>query len=123
MLMKELTLRQVEVVRAVMIAGTIQGAADLLNVSAPRICRLIKHTESGLGIRLFERKAGIFVPATEAHAIFAMLEQVHLQMDNLNIAVSARFCRKLCVETQGVNDCLGFRRQSDRTAEMGEALV
>lgn len=87
--MRELTLRQVEVVRAVMIAGTIQGAADLLNVSAPGISRLIKHTESGLGIRLFERKAGIFVPATEAHAIFAMLEQVHRQMDNLNIAVSA----------------------------------
>lgn len=87
--MKELTLRQVEVVRAVMIAGTIQGAANLLNVSAPGISRSIKHTEDGLGIRLFERKAGVFVPASEAHSIFAMLEQVHRQMDNLNAAVSS----------------------------------
>ena len=87
--MKELTLRQVEVVRAVMIAGTIQGAANLLNVSAPGISRLIKHTEDGLGIRLFERRAGVFVPAQEAHSIFAMLEQVHRRMDNLNAAVGA----------------------------------
>ena len=87
--MKELTLRQVEVVRAVMIAGTIQGAANLLGVSAPGISRLIRHTEENLGIRLFERRAGVFVPAAEAHAIFAMLEQVHRQMDNLNAAVSA----------------------------------
>lgn len=87
--MKELTLRQVEVIRAVMIAGTIQGAASLLNVSAPGISRLIKHAEQGLGIRLFERRAGVFVPAAEAHAIFAMIQQVHRQMDNLNAAVGA----------------------------------
>lgn len=87
--MKEMTLRQVEVVRAVMIAGTIQGAANLLNVSAPGISRLIKHTEQGLGLRLFERRAGVFVPAAEAHAIFAMLNQLHRQMDNLNTAVTA----------------------------------
>lgn len=87
--MKELTLRQVEVIRAVMIAGTIQGAASLLNVSAPGISRLIKHAEQGLGIRLFERRAGVFVPAAEAHAIFAMIQQVHKQMDNLNAAVGA----------------------------------
>ncbi|MFN4060324.1 MAG: LysR family transcriptional regulator [Paracoccus hibiscisoli] len=87
--MRELTLRQIEVVRAVMITGTIQGAANLLNVSAPGISRLIRHTEDGLGIRLFERRAGVFVPAPEAHSIFAMLEQVHRQMDNLNAAVGS----------------------------------
>jgi len=35
-----MTLRQIEVVRAVMISGTISGAAKLLNVSAPGIYRL-----------------------------------------------------------------------------------
>ena len=87
--MKELTLRQIEVIRAVMITGTIQGAAGLLGVSAPGISRLLKHTESGLGLRLFERKAGVFVPAHEARAIFAMLNQLHRQIENLNSAVSA----------------------------------
>ena len=85
--MKELTLRQVEVIRAVMIAGTIQGAADLLGVSAPGVSRLIRHTEDTLGIRLFERKAGIFVPAPEAGTLFEMLHLVHRQMDHLNKAL------------------------------------
>ena len=35
-----MTLRQIEVIRAVMISGTITGAAKLLNVSAPGISRL-----------------------------------------------------------------------------------
>ncbi|HEX9856738.1 MAG TPA: LysR family transcriptional regulator [Paracoccaceae bacterium] len=87
--MKELTLRQVEVIRAVMMAGTIQGAAKLLSVSAPGISRLVKHTEESLGVRLFERKAGLFLPATEAHSIFEMIHQVYGQMENLNAAVSS----------------------------------
>lgn len=87
--MKELTLRQVEVIRAVMMAGTIQGAAKLLNVSAPGISRLVKHTEESLGIRLFERKAGLFVPSSEAAPIFEMVHQVHRQMENLNTAVAS----------------------------------
>jgi DNA-binding transcriptional LysR family regulator len=87
--MRELTLRQMEVVRAVMIAGSILGAAKLLHVSAPGISRLIKHTEDGLGFRLFERRSGVFVPAPEAHAIFEMLNQVYRQVENLNAAVSS----------------------------------
>lgn len=87
--MREMTLRQVEVIRAVMMAGTIQGAAKLLNVSAPGISRLVKYTESSLGIRLFERKGGLFVPSAEAEAIFQMIHQVYRQMENLNGAVGA----------------------------------
>lgn len=87
--MTELTLRQVEVIRAVMLAGTVQGAAQLLNVSAPGVSRLLKHTEEVLRIRLFERKAGLFVPAAEARAIFEMVQRLHHQMQNLNHAVAA----------------------------------
>ena len=47
--MREITLRQVEVIRAVMLRGTISGAAEHLNVSAPGVSRLIKHTEESLG--------------------------------------------------------------------------
>ncbi len=87
--MTDLTLRQEEVIRAVMLAGTIQGAATLLNVSAPGISRLVKHAEEMLGIRLFERRAGLFVPAAEAHGIFEMVHQLHRQMEGLNAAVAA----------------------------------
>ena len=69
--MRDMTLRQVEVVRAVMMTGTITGAATLLGVSAPGVSRLVKHTEESLGLRLF-------VPAVEPGPIFeqpAALEQ------------------------------------------------
>lgn len=47
-----ITLRQIEVIRAVMVTGTIVGAARLLSVSAPGISRLMKYTEDTLGFRL-----------------------------------------------------------------------
>lgn len=87
--MRDLTLRQVEVVRAVMVTGTIAGAADLLNVSAPGISRLVKHTEESLGIRLFERRAGHFMPAAEAVAIFDQINEVYGKMSGLSDAVDA----------------------------------
>lgn len=85
--MRDLTLRQVEVIRAVMMTGTIAGAADLLNVSAPGISRLVKHTEESLGVRLFERKAGLFIPAAEAAMIFNQIHQVYEKMAGLTEAL------------------------------------
>ena len=41
-----MTLRQIEVIRAVMVTGTIGSAAKLLNVSAPRISRLVNTRKS-----------------------------------------------------------------------------
>lgn len=84
---KDLTLRQIEVIRAVMVAGTIQGAAKLMGVSAPGVSRLLKYTEDTVGIRLFERKGGVFLPASEAQMIFSVVEQVHREIGNLNEAV------------------------------------
>ncbi len=61
-----MTLRQVEVIRAVMVTGTIGGAAKLLNVSAPGISRLVKYTEKSLGVRFFQRQNGRYFPTPEA---------------------------------------------------------
>jgi DNA-binding transcriptional LysR family regulator len=85
--MHQLTLRQIEVIRAVMLTGTITGAARMLNVSAPGISRLVRHTEESLGLRLFERRGGVHVPATEASAIFDQIGRVFRGVENLNRAV------------------------------------
>ncbi|AZQ67980.1 LysR family transcriptional regulator [Silicimonas algicola] len=85
----EMTLRQIEVIRAVMMTGTISGAADMLHVSAPGISRLVKHTEESLGIRLFERKAGLFVPSVEAGRVFDQVREVYKGVENLQHAVGA----------------------------------
>jgi DNA-binding transcriptional LysR family regulator len=87
--MRDLTLRQVEVIRAVMMTGTINGAAEFLNVSAPGISRLVRHTEESLGVRLFERKAGVFVPAREAAPVFDQINQVYDKMAGLTYAVAS----------------------------------
>jgi DNA-binding transcriptional LysR family regulator len=82
-----LTLRQIEVVRAIMVTGTVAGAAKLLNVSAPGISRLMKHTEDMLGVRLFNRRHGRYVPTQEARNIFDLLDTIHRKVDDLQSAV------------------------------------
>ncbi len=72
-----------------MVTGTINGAAELLNVSAPGISRLVKHAEESLGVRLFERRAGLFVPAVEAVSVFEQIHTVYERMAALNYAVAS----------------------------------
>lgn len=87
--MRDITLRQIEAIRAVMLRGSIRGAAEHLHVSAPGISRIIKHTEDSLGIRLFERKGGTFVPAVEARNFFDQLSEVYKGVDNLQLALES----------------------------------
>jgi DNA-binding transcriptional LysR family regulator len=84
-----LTLRQIEVIRAVLLTGTIAGAARLLNVAAPGLSRLMKHTEDSLGGKLFSRRGGRFVPAPEARSIFAQINELHRNLENLHFAIRA----------------------------------
>ncbi|MCT7374190.1 LysR family transcriptional regulator [Chelativorans salis] len=82
-----LTLRQIEVVRAVMVAGTIAGAARLLNVAQPGISRTMKHMEASLGIKLFIRKGGRYVPSPEAVNVFGQLQEVHKKIEDLQFTI------------------------------------
>lgn len=83
-----LTLRQIEVIRAVMVAGSIVGAARLLNVAQPGVSRTMKYIEASLGIRLFTRKTGRYVPTEEARDIFAQLQDVHRKLNDLHFSIS-----------------------------------
>jgi DNA-binding transcriptional LysR family regulator len=78
-----MTLRQIEVIRAVMISGTIAGAAKLLNVSAPGISRLIKYSERSLGVRFFVRQNGRYFPTADAQLIFEQINAVYKKVDDL----------------------------------------
>ncbi len=82
-----LTLRQIEVIRAIMVTGSIAGAARLLNVAAPGISRLMKYSEDSLGVRLFDRRAGRYVPTAQARNIFDLLDTVHRKIEELQGAV------------------------------------
>lgn len=82
-----LTLRQIEVIRAIMMAGTVKGAAELLNVSAPGISKVMKYTESELGVRLFSRIHGRYAPTEEARDIFEQITAVFHSVENLHYAI------------------------------------
>jgi DNA-binding transcriptional LysR family regulator len=70
-----------------MVTGTIAGAAKLLNVSAPGISRLMKYTEDMLGVRLFNRRHGRYVPTQEARHIFDLLDNIHRKVEDLQFAI------------------------------------
>jgi DNA-binding transcriptional LysR family regulator len=82
-----LTLRQIEVVRAVMVAGSIAGAARLLGVAQPGVSRTMKHIEDQLGIKLFVRKGGRYVPSPEAVNVFGQLQEVHKKIEDLQFTI------------------------------------
>jgi DNA-binding transcriptional LysR family regulator len=82
-----LTLRQIEVIRAITVTGTVGGAARLLNVSSPGVSRVMKHTEHMLGIKLFSRKAGRYTPTREANEIFQQINGVYDRVEDLQFVI------------------------------------
>jgi DNA-binding transcriptional LysR family regulator len=91
-----MNLRQIEVFRAVMHAGTISGAASALHVSQPAVSRMIGHLEVKLSVLLFERTAGRLHATPEARALmreidsaFRGIERVRRAADQLRYGVSS----------------------------------
>jgi DNA-binding transcriptional LysR family regulator len=82
-----LTLRQIEVIRAVMVTGTVGGASRLLNVSSPGISRVMKHAESMLKLKLFARRNGRYIPTGEARDIFAQINGVYDKVEDLQFVI------------------------------------
>lgn len=72
-----MNIRQIEIFRAVMQAGSITGAALLLHVSQPGVSRMLAHIELQLGLALFERTRGKLRPTPEAQALYVQVEQVY----------------------------------------------
>jgi DNA-binding transcriptional LysR family regulator len=69
-----MNLRHMEVFRAVMHAGTVRGAAQILNVSEPAVSKLLAVAERRAGLRLFERVKGRIMPTPDARALYAEIE-------------------------------------------------
>lgn len=82
-----LNFRQLEVFRAIMIAKTVSGAAELLHVSQPGVSRLLKYTEQKLGISLFERHKGRLIPTPEGEELFRELEPIYSRIEDLDFTL------------------------------------
>ncbi|SAI72858.1 LysR family transcriptional regulator [Bordetella ansorpii] len=79
-----MNLRQIEVFRAVMLAGSVSGAAELLHVSQPAVSRLISYTEQRLGFALFQRMRGRLHPTAEAQKLFSEVEVLYQGVQRIN---------------------------------------
>jgi DNA-binding transcriptional LysR family regulator len=89
-----LNLRHLEAFRAVMLAGTVVGAARLLNLTQPGISRTIGLLELRLGYALFERRGRRLVPTPEAEALHREIEQVYSGIERIaQVAQDIRFQR------------------------------
>jgi DNA-binding transcriptional LysR family regulator len=82
-----LTIRQIEIFRAVMITRTVSGAARMLGTSQPGLSRMIGHMEDKLSFRLFDRTRGRLLPTTEAQVLFLEIEQVYKGFADLDHVV------------------------------------
>jgi DNA-binding transcriptional LysR family regulator len=76
-----LNVRQMEVIRAVLQAGTMTKAADHLGISQPAISRMIRHAEQRSGLMLFHRKGASLIPTPEALQLQTEIERIFLDVD------------------------------------------
>jgi len=84
-----MNLRQIEVFRAIMLTGSISGAARLLSVSQPAISRLLAYTEDRLGLKLFARIKGRLKATPEARRLFDEVDQVYQGVQRINDLAAA----------------------------------
>lgn len=80
--------RQIEVFSAVMKAGTVSRAAEILGVTQPGVSRLIADLERSLGFALFDRIRNRIVPTPEGRTFFKEVEASFRGMDRLRASAA-----------------------------------
>lgn len=81
-------LRQIEVFHAVYTTGSISAAARALHVSQPSVSKVLHHTQSALGLKLFTLVRGRLVATDEAHALFVEVNEIFERLGSLQKTIS-----------------------------------
>ncbi|RUU14490.1 LysR family transcriptional regulator [Mesorhizobium sp. USDA-HM6] len=93
-----LKLRQLQVFREVLRAGSTRRAATALGISQPAISQQVKQLEATLGFTLFKRSANRILPLQEAWEFLRNVELALTSLDRLEASVSAmRSEEKQCI--------------------------
>lgn len=74
-------LREIEVFRSVMTAGSASKAARLLGVSQPAVSQYLRKLETQAGLALFQRVRGKLLPTQEANALLAEVNRCFVGLD------------------------------------------
>lgn len=88
--------RQVSAFRAVMLTGSMTGAAEFLHISQPAVSRLIKDFEFHLDLTLFNRRGNQLIPTQEANALFREVERSYVGLSRI-----AKLAEALKTQTAG----------------------
>jgi DNA-binding transcriptional LysR family regulator len=91
-----MNIRQMEIFRAVMRAGSVTAAAAALNVSQPAVSAMLRHCEDQLGTRLFLRIGRRLRPTSEAEALFPGIDRLFQQIET-----ESRIARQVLLGTRG----------------------
>lgn len=83
-----LTHRHVEVFRALMIAGSVTRAAELLHTSQPTVSRELARMEHSIGFPLFERIRGRLRPTMQALALYDEVRQSYAGLERVASAAA-----------------------------------
>lgn len=76
-------MREIEVFRAVMQAGSTSKAAGLLNISQPAVSQSIRKLETQSELRLFERMRGRLVATQEALALMEEVDRSYAGLESI----------------------------------------
>jgi DNA-binding transcriptional LysR family regulator len=71
-----INLRHIEVFYAIMRAGSVTEAARILNVTQPAVSVALKHLETRLRMKLFDRSGGRLQPTPEAKALLPDVAEI-----------------------------------------------
>ncbi|WP_165491561.1 LysR family transcriptional regulator [Stutzerimonas kirkiae] len=79
-----MNLRQMEVFRAIMLTGSIAGAAELLHISQSAVSKMLSHTQQRMGLKLFELVKGRLVATREAIALYEEIERLWRNVEKVH---------------------------------------
>ena len=80
---QHMRLRHIEVFNAVMLTGSVSGAARLINVTQSAVSRIFQHAELQLGFALFQRSKGRLSATSEALTLYPHIEKLFAQLDEV----------------------------------------
>lgn len=76
-------LKHLEVFNAIMLTGSVSGAARLLHVTQPAVTQTLQHAELQLGYALFSRQRNRLVPTPEAQALYPEVQKLVSQLESV----------------------------------------
>ena len=112
-----INLRQIEAFRAVMLTGSVVGAAKFMNVTQPGVSRTIGLLELHLGYALFERRGRRLIPTHEAESlsvsvtslkIFAFNARGHCALQRCRLSPTGWFLKPSLVFSRYAQTCVSL---------------